>query len=154
MSLSEFELSLLDALLSGDHPELATLREQFEVADVTGREVTETGFKTFFKVKPGAPKVEDLDAIDDLQLDLAGAKTPADAVLHIKGGRLQSLECYVYDGTFPADPEITAAWYYGTEKFPGITDELIEARDVAGAVDDEGGQGDEDEGDDIGDEVS
>ena len=56
MSLSEFELSLLDALLSGDHPKLAILREQFEVADVTGREVTETGFKTFFKVKPGAQR--------------------------------------------------------------------------------------------------
>ena len=34
------------------------------------------------------------------------------------------------DGTFPAEPSIQAAWYYGTEKYPGITAELMAERDV------------------------
>jgi hypothetical protein len=75
--------------------------------------------------------------LDDLQVELAGTKTPADTSVHVHNGRLRSLECFVYDGTFPDEPAIQAAWYYGTEKFAGITPELLAERDVEELLEDD-----------------
>jgi len=44
--------------------------------------------------------------------------------------RRRALECFIYDGAFPESPVIESAWYYGTERFAGITPELMTARDV------------------------
>jgi hypothetical protein len=131
MTLDEFEREIMRALLAGDDPLLEILRAQYDVATVRGREVTATGFVTRFDVASSAPAIgRKLLHLDDLQVELEGASTPVDASVHVHNGRLRSLECFVYEGAFPEFPSIRAAWYYGTERFSGITDELLEARDV------------------------
>ncbi|HEX8152190.1 MAG TPA: hypothetical protein VF698_03645, partial [Thermoanaerobaculia bacterium] len=133
MSFTDFERDLITALLAGDHPDLAALREQFATASVEKRETSESGFATFIRTAGGTP-VPHVEIIGDLQLDL-GAATPAEAVLHVEDGLLHALECYVYEGAFPTPPRVTAAWYYGTEKYPSIGEALFAARDVEGAFD-------------------
>ena len=121
----------MTALLAGDDPLLEALRQQYAASTVSGREKTATGFITRFDVPQGVPPVErKLLHLDDLQLQLAGTATPADASVHVHHGRLRSLECFVYDGAFHESPVIEAAWYYGTERFAGITPELMAERDV------------------------
>ena len=132
MTLDDFERAVITALLAGDDPILAALRTQYDAATVRDREKTATGFITRFDVPSTVPPIaRKLLHLDDLQLQLAGAKTPADTSVHVHNGRLRSLECFVYEGGFPESPSIEAAWYYGTEKFSGITAELMAERDVA-----------------------
>jgi hypothetical protein len=131
MNVEEFEKQVMSALLAGDDPLLATLREQYAAATVRDREMTATGFVTRFEVPASVPAIErKLLHLDDLQVQLAGAATPAETSVHVHNGRLRSLECFVYDGAFPESPVIEAAWFYGTERFPGITRELLDERDV------------------------
>jgi hypothetical protein len=125
-------------LLAGDDPLLAALRKQYAAATVRDRETTATGFITRFDVPDTAPPIErKLLHLDDLQIELAGAKSPADTSVHVFNGRLKSLECFLYDGAFPAEPEIQAAWYYGTEKHAGITPELMKQRDLEELLEEE-----------------
>lgn len=131
MTVEEFERQVMSALLAGEDPLLDALRAQYAAATVRDREVTATGFVTRFDVPASAPAIDrKLLHLDDLQVQLEGAAAPADTSVHVHNGRLRSLECFVYEGTFPATPEIKAAWYYGTERFTGITPELLDARDV------------------------
>lgn len=131
MTLDEFEKQVMAGLLAGNDPLLAALRKQYEVATVREREITARGFITRFDIPNSAPAVERKRLhLDDLQVELAGAKSPADASVNVFNGQLKSLECFLYDGAFPSEPEIRAAWYYGTEKFPGITPELMAQRDT------------------------
>ena len=131
MTLEEFEKQVMAGLLAGDDPLLASLREQYAAATVRGREVTPTGIITRFDVPSTvAPIARKLLHLDDLQVELEGATTPADTSVHVHNGRLQSLECFVYGGAFPTEPVIRAAWYYGTERYPGITPELMAEREI------------------------
>jgi len=131
MTIDEFENAVMAGLLAGDDPLLKTLREQYAVSSVRDREMTTTGFVTRFEIPPSVAVIDrKLLHLDDLQVELEGARSPADVSVHVHHGRLRSLECFVYDGTFPAEPAIKAAWYYGTEKYPGITRELMAERDV------------------------
>ncbi|HET7437651.1 MAG TPA: hypothetical protein VFN10_23300 [Thermoanaerobaculia bacterium] len=138
MKLEDFERQVMTALLAGDDPLLDALRAQYAAASVKSRETTATGFITRFDV-PAAQKPIDrkLLHLDDLQLELDGVATPVDTALNVFNGRLRSLECFVYDGAFPVEPRITAAWYYGTERFPGVTRELLAERDVEEALDED-----------------
>lgn len=138
MTIEDFEKQVMTALLAGDDPLLATLRDQYAVASVRDREMNTTGFVTRFEVPASAPVVDrKLMHLDDLQVEIDGAKTPADTSVHVLNGRLRSLECFVYDGTFPQAPSIRAAWYYGTEKYPGITEELLAERDLEELLEEE-----------------
>jgi hypothetical protein len=131
VTLEEFERQVMAGLLAGDDPLLEALRRQYAEATVRGRETTAAGFITRFDVPDGIPPIErKLLHLDDLQVQLAGASAPADTSVHVHHGRLRSLECFVYDGSFPDTPEIEAAWYYGTAKYPGVTPELMAERDV------------------------
>ncbi len=138
MTVEEFERQVMSALLAGDDPILAALRAQYAAATVRDREKTASGFVTRFDVPATVPPIErKLLHLDDLQVELAGTATPADTSVHVHNGRLRSLECFVYDGAFPESPQIAAAWYYGTEKFPAITPELLAARDVEELLEDD-----------------
>jgi len=131
MTIEELETQVMSALLAGDDPLLETLRQQYAASTVRDRERTATGFVTRFEVPASALPIErKLLHLDDLQVQLEGAATPAETSLHVHNGRLRSLECFVYDGTFPESPSIQSAWYYGTERFPGITPELLAEREV------------------------
>ncbi|HEY0155698.1 MAG TPA: hypothetical protein VGF28_00245 [Thermoanaerobaculia bacterium] len=138
MTLEEFETQVMSALLAGDDPLLEALRGQYAVATVRDRERTGAGFVTRFEVPAGAPAVDrKLMHLDDLQVQLEGAATPAETSVHVHNGRLRSLECFVYEGAFPEAPSIQAAWYYGTERFPGITPELMAERDLEELLEEE-----------------
>ena len=138
MTIEEFERAVMAGLLAGDDPLLKTLREQYAAATVRDREMTSTGFVTRFEVPSSVAAINrKLMHLDDLQIELEGAKSPADLSVHVHNGRLRSLECFVYDDTFPAAPAIKAAWYYGTEKYSGITPELMAERDVEELLEEE-----------------
>lgn len=131
MTIEEFERQVMAGLLAGDDPLLAALRRQYAAATVRDREKTATGFVTRFEIPADVPPIErKLLHLDDLQVELEGAKTPADTSVNVHNGRLRSLECFVYEGTFPEEPKIKAAWYYGTEKHAGITPALMKQRDL------------------------
>ncbi|HYI08207.1 MAG TPA: hypothetical protein VEK57_03970 [Thermoanaerobaculia bacterium] len=131
MTLETFEQQVMTGLLAGDDPLMETLRQQYAVATVRDRERTSTGFVTRFELPASAPLVDrKLLHLDDLQIELEGVGTPVDASVHVHNGRLRSLECFVYEGAFPDEPAIRAAWFYGTAKYPGITPELLAERDV------------------------
>jgi hypothetical protein len=137
MTLEEFETQVMTALLAGDDPLLAMLRDQYAAASVRGRELTATGFVTRFDVPATVPPVErKLMHLDDLQVQLEGTDSPADTSVHVHNGRLRSLECFVYDGTFPEKPRISAAWFYGTARYPDITPELLAERDIEELLED------------------
>jgi len=138
MRLEEFERQVMAALLAGDDPVLATLREQYAAATVRDRERTESGVVTLFDVPSNVPVIaRKLLHLDDLQVQLAGAATPVETSVHVHNGRLRALECFVYDGAFPESPEIESAWYYGTAKFDAITPELLAERDVEELLEDD-----------------
>ena len=121
----------MSALLAGDDPVLDTLRRQYAAATVRDRERTATGFITRFQVPEEIPAAGRKNLhLDDLQVQLDGAQTPVDTSINVHNGRLRSLECFLYEGTFPEDPVIRGAWYYGTERHDGITPELLAQRDV------------------------
>ena len=138
MSIEEFEKIVMKALLAGDDPLLASLRAQYEVATVRDREMNANGFITRFEVPASAAPVDrKLLHLDDLQVEVEGANTPVDTALNVHNGRLRSLECSVYEGGFPQSPVITAAWYYGTARHPGITDALMREREIEELLEDE-----------------
>lgn len=138
MTLDDFEQQVMAGLLAGDDPLLDALRSQYAAATVRDRETTANGFITRFEVPASVPAIDrKLLHLDDLQVELAGASTPVDTSVHVFNGRLKSLECFLYEGTFPSEPEIQAAWYYGTKRYPGITSELMEERDLEELLEDE-----------------
>jgi len=138
MTLDEFERQVMTALLAGDDPLLAALRRQYAAATVRDREIEHNGFVTRFEVPASAPAIErKLMHLDDLQVELEGAKTPADTSLRIHNGRIRSLEVFVYGGELPHEPVVKAAWYYGTERFPAIDENLMAERDVEAALEEE-----------------
>jgi hypothetical protein len=138
VTLEALEREVMNALLAGDDPLLETLREQYAAAIVRDRERTSSGFVTRFEVPATAPAIDrKLMHLDDLQVELEGVPAPLDAAVHVQNGRLQSLTCLVYDGAFPEEPVIMAAWYYGTERFSGITPELMAERDLEEVLSDE-----------------
>jgi hypothetical protein len=138
VTIEQFEQQVMAGLLAGNDPLLDALRKQYAAATVRDREVTNTGFITRFDVPDSAPPIaRKLLHLDDLQVELAGAKSPADTSVHVFNGKLKSLECFLYDGAFPTEPEIKAAWYYGTAKFSGITPELMKQRDLEELLEEE-----------------
>lgn len=131
MTIEEFETQVLTALLAGDDPLLETLRRQYAAAVVRGREITPTGFVVRYEIPADVPVIDrKLMHLDDLQVQIEGAATPVETSLHVHNGRLRSLECFVYDGTFPEHPVITAAWYYGTKRHDAITSALMAEREL------------------------
>jgi hypothetical protein len=138
VTLEEFEKQVMAGLLAGDDPLFDALRRQYDAASVRDREMTANGFVTRFEVPDSVPPIErKLLHLDDLQVQLADAKSPADVSAHVFNGRLKSLECFLYEGSFPAQPDIQAAWYYGTKKHPGITPELMAERDTEELLEEE-----------------
>lgn len=138
MTIEELEQQVMAGLLAGDDPLLIALRKQYAAASVRGRERTPTGFVTRYDVPASVAAIDrKLLHLDDLQVQLAGVPSPADTSVHVFNGRLKSLECFVYDGAFPDEPVIEAAWYYGTEKYSGITPALMAERDVDELLEDD-----------------
>jgi hypothetical protein len=111
--MNELEMEVMRMLLAGDHPVLAVLRQQLEVATVREREFTGVGFFTYFDVPDSAPRVPDVDwlAIGDVYAELEGLQHTAGFVLFLGQGVIDTLECFGVEETFPENPTIRRAFY-------------------------------------------
>jgi hypothetical protein len=98
---------LVPPMLEGEHPALAALRAQFSKATITSVEMTGVGFFVDFAVPSDIPLAEPQNfAGGDAVIALAGAAAPAGCVLHVRDGRLTTLEGYTFDEAWPEDAEI------------------------------------------------
>jgi len=84
--LNTLEQSVIDKLLSGDHPVLAALRVQAERARLVGREHTGVGFFCDFDVPSDAPILKGDFHLGDVKGDLQGLANGAGFVLFIRDG--------------------------------------------------------------------
>jgi hypothetical protein len=90
---------LMPLLLEGDHPNLAILREQYRQASISSVELTGSGFYAKFAVPAGGPLTDPVGfSGGDAVLALDTAPTGGGCVLHVREGRLESLEGYTFDG--------------------------------------------------------
>jgi hypothetical protein len=97
VSQEEFEHTLMNLLLQGDHPILATLRQQYEMSTITNREFTGVGFYSTIEVPDTLPLVNPPNyAAGFVEIDLEMLSGGAGCVLWITNGKLASLECYTY----------------------------------------------------------
>jgi len=101
--LTQFERDVMTMLLAGEHPLLATLREQFALSTVTNRESTGAGFYTTFHVPENARRLPKKDSFyfGDVGADITPLKHGAGFVLHVRDGALDFLEGYSYDEPWP-----------------------------------------------------
>jgi hypothetical protein len=112
MHTLEWELRLVEALLTGQDPMLEALRNQCAVAEVRSRKYTGVGFYTQFTVADTAPRVEPPDfEITDVHADIVGLEAGAMAMLFVRQGVIDFLEVCAYFGGFPRDPEIRSVDY-------------------------------------------
>src|SRR5438105_9475661 len=104
---------LVDALLTGGSDTLVALREQFAEATLARRESYNSGVEVLFNIPDSTPSVSPPEMqIGDLQLRIVGHDSPADAMLFIKKGKLESLEYYSCAGErWPKEPALVAAYY-------------------------------------------
>ena len=100
---------LVPALISGDHPALAALREQFRCARIKSVEMTGDGFYLDFEIPRESPLAEPPDfAGGDATITLEGANHPAGCVLFVRDGRLATLDCYMQGDPWPEHPRVVA----------------------------------------------
>lgn len=104
-NLTELERAVLDKILDGDHPLLEILRNQLSNDRVSRREMTGTGFFTYFNV--GDPPVADVEKIvfGDVSADIEGVHHGAGFLVWVEHGRLIMLEGFTYDDPWPDEIE-------------------------------------------------
>jgi hypothetical protein len=101
--LNKFEGAVLEKLLAGDHPLLATLRCQAEKVRLASRKYTGAGFYCTFETPSDVPPLTPyLDFhFGDVCANISGLKYGAGFVVFVRGGRLDLLEGYSYDEPWP-----------------------------------------------------
>jgi hypothetical protein len=106
------ESELIRALLAGDHPLLAALRNQYEIAKLVDRELTGSGFYLTFAVDAPAHRLELPDvAIDDVQFELEGLERGGGAIAHVTNGYLHIVEAYLSAEAWPRTPRLRRVYY-------------------------------------------
>ncbi len=118
MLLTDIERAVLDMLLAGDHPALATLRQQLATSDIRSRDYTGVGFFTEFSVPQTAPLLEGPQnfRLSDVSATLSGVEHGAGFILFVQEGRIDFLECFTYDGQWPENPKLLEAFYLAPTK--------------------------------------
>lgn len=103
--LSTFEQAVLDKLLAGDLPALATLRAQAGRARLMRRELSGVGFFCTLDVPADAPRLDALGrfTIDDVNAEVTGLAHGAGFVLFVRDGRVETLEGFSYDEPWPRE---------------------------------------------------
>lgn len=110
MKQEEFEKIVMNKLLSGDHHDLVTLREQYARAAVVDRDWIGNGVITHFTVPGAAPLANVREfGLADVFMVLADSAAPAHAHIFVRNGRIDRLECYRRD--WPRNPEIVSINY-------------------------------------------
>jgi hypothetical protein len=93
---NELEQQLAQGLLHGDHPTLAALRAQWNLADVKSREFSSGGFFTNFAIPATAPNLgQNINfEIGDVNGEMSGVA--CGFLLFVRGGLIDFLECHVW----------------------------------------------------------
>jgi hypothetical protein len=100
---------LVPSLISGDHPALGTLREQFRRARVKEVELTGAGFYVDFEIPADSPLTEPRNFTGgSASITLEGANHGAGCVLFVRDGRLVMLEGFTYDDLWPEHARVLA----------------------------------------------
>jgi hypothetical protein len=117
--LNALEQAVLDKLLAGDHPALATLRTQAAVGRVASRENTGVGFFCDFRVPSNAPRLQGDFHLGDVDGQLNGLEHGAGFVLFVREGCLELLEGFSYDEPWPEEiTSFTLAYRSGQRQLP------------------------------------
>jgi hypothetical protein len=107
-SLREFERRLLEAAIEGD-PESEVLTAQVSAAEVVERDYTGVGLYVHVTVPAHLPELQQ----ERRDRQLAGAtrlylthpllEHGAGTIVWVEDGRVDCIECFAYDGTWPSD---------------------------------------------------
>ena len=107
--ITPFEARVLEALVAGD-PEEAALRDQVSKAKVTSRDYSGLGLFVNFAVPETAIRLGTSNRLIEqtprTDLEHPGVPAGAGALLWFEDGWLATLECYTYDGAWPADESL------------------------------------------------
>ncbi len=99
--LTALEYAVLRKLLEGEHPILATLRQQFARCGVSHREYTGVGFYADLAVESSAPVVPRDFELGDVHAEMPGLEYGAGFVVFVRNGRLTQLEGFAYGESWP-----------------------------------------------------
>lgn len=115
--LDDFERTVLDALLEGDHPVLEQLRAQAAIARVRARERSEFGQFTDLWIEDDVEPIDFADrfAIDDHYARIEGVDEEAALLLHVVRGRLKTLEAFVPRPLWPKAATLVELWPVGPD---------------------------------------
>jgi len=106
MQLSDFEKLVLSTIIEGD-AEQGILTEQLTSAIVEKRDYTGVGLYTKLVVDPSGPRLEQagryVEEIPKAHLTHPVLSAGAGAMLWLSDGRIDTLECYTYEGDWPGD---------------------------------------------------
>jgi hypothetical protein len=104
--VTPFEARVLEALVAGD-PEEAALRDQVSKALVTSRDYSGVGLFVNFAVPETAIRLGTsnrfIEQTPKTHLEHPEVPAGAGALLWFQDRWLATLECYTYDGAWPAD---------------------------------------------------
>lgn len=119
MDLTKLERAVLDKLLAGDHPVLATLRAQVAVCTVISRELTGVGFFSSLMVPPAAPRAPvrgRAPPFGDVKANFRAVQHGAGFLLYVEDGALAMLEGYTFDEAWPVDTDEFSLQYESAER--------------------------------------
>lgn len=105
LPLNRLERAVLEKMLAGDSPVLATLRKQLSVAAVARRELTGVGFFCTLSVSTDEPSadIQGRGPIGDVEAEIEGLNHGAGFLLWLEEGRMSMLEGFSYDEPWPAE---------------------------------------------------
>ncbi len=136
--LTQFERTIIDKFLEGEHPVLAVLREQTRGLTVTDRDYSPVGVNAYLAVSPHATRTSPA-AFDltDVAFQFEDEENPGHAVLMVRDGTLHELMVYNWTDVWPARPDLRLKWVkFLAPNREGSTGHPSDKRDMAGLAND------------------
>jgi hypothetical protein len=119
-AFTAIEAAALDRLLDGEHPMLATLRAQRDIASVLCRARMSSGYALSFDLPTSAPVIDEepMLRIDDVVAEIGGLRYGARFVLFVRAGRLAELHVHTLEEAWPPCAELRSIAYIDDEGSP------------------------------------
>lgn len=127
--LKFLEEKVMELMLSGEHPTLRTLYQQWKNSTIINVKFTGSGFFIDYKISESAPVLTGKQslAFGDVWTRITGPKYPVGHVLFAENGRLTQLEGYlVADEQWPEKIEVLKVNFVNDEErdWENLTKEL------------------------------
>jgi hypothetical protein len=115
---NSLERQVIEKLLTGDHPVLSVLRQQFATARFRSRDLTNVGFFTYIAVSPDEQpaRLTSRAHLGDVSAAIPDLQNGAGFVLFITNGALDFLEGYTYDEPWPESIDSFTLRYWKTPR--------------------------------------